>query len=163
MTKPVLKAMLKSALAAAVITALIIMSLTSLLVVAGCAKEESESAEEQAQATAQATPSEQGTMQPETEPGDEQPVLLPEELCANACEEAREAGINLEDSPCLLNPIDEPSAANAAELSDWVCDVAHMPRQPVDNIQSNQCSSFKQGKAHHFIEVNPECEVIKVY
>ena len=55
--------------------------------------------------------------------------------------------------PCLLNPI--------PDLPDWVCDVAHDPRQDVDNDPNNQCSAFREGTAHHFVEVDPNCELIK--
>src|SRR3989338_2832794 len=46
--------------------------------------------------------------------------------------------------PCLSNEI----------IPDWVCDVAHAPRQPVDDDPRNQCSAFHNGTAHHFIEVD---------
>ncbi len=43
----------------------------------------------------------------------------------------------------------------------WVCDVAHSPREDVDNLPENQCREFGEGKANHFVEVNPNCEFIK--
>ena len=56
--------------------------------------------------------------------------------------------------PCLLNPI--------PDTPDWVCDVAHDPRQDVDNLPENQCSEY--GKtANHFVEVDPNCELIKTW
>ena len=58
-------------------------------------------------------------------------------------------------SPCLSD--------NNLEwnISDWVCDVAHSPRISIDNLPENQCSEFREGKAHHFVEVNPSCEFIR--
>jgi hypothetical protein len=47
------------------------------------------------------------------------------------------------------------------DYPDWVCDVAHEPRQPVDNLRENQCDAWHAGTATHFIEVTPECEFIK--
>ena len=35
--------------------------------------------------------------------------------------------------------------------------------QEIDNIASNQCSAFRDGIAKHFVEVDENCEVIKVY
>ena len=83
------------------------------------------------------------------EPATQAPVLTAEELCINACNEAESLG----NGPCLLNPI--------AEYPDWVCDVAHSPRQAIDNQEENQCSAFREGKATHFVEVNTKCELIK--
>jgi len=55
--------------------------------------------------------------------------------------------------PCLSGQI----------IPDWVCDVAHSPRQEVDNDPANQCPEFKSGQAHHFIEVDVNCQFIKSY
>jgi len=56
------------------------------------------------------------------------------------------------DGPCLANSI----------YWGWVCDVAHDPREPVDDIPENQCEKFLSGEATHFVEVTPDCEVIRV-
>lgn len=70
--------------------------------------------------------------------------------CIQACENALEQGRNLTNGPCLLDPM---------ENENWVCDVAHEPRQLVDDKPENQCSSY--GKtAKYFIEVTPNCEYI---
>jgi len=58
-------------------------------------------------------------------------------------------------SPCLSD--NNPDW----NITDWVCDVAHDPRLPVDNLPENQCSEFRQGKAHHFVEVDPDCRFIR--
>jgi len=77
------------------------------------------------------------------------------EKCINACREAMSNGIDLSNGPCLLNPI--------PELKDWVCDVAHNPREPeIDDKPENQCSSFRERKANHFVEVDTACRVINV-
>ena len=75
--------------------------------------------------------------------------------CIQACKDALTQGRDLSDGPCLLNPM--------KENSDWVCDVAHDPRQPVDNIPENQCSAYRERRANHFVEVDPECNFIKSY
>lgn len=79
-----------------------------------------------------------------------------EEAIRACVEECRKrVGEDLSSGPCLLDPI--PS------LPDWVCDVAHSPRQPVDNLPENQCSSFIEGRAHHFVEVDENCNLIKTW
>ena len=62
-------------------------------------------------------------------------------------------GTDLSSGPCLSNEV----------IPDWVCDVAHSPRIEVDNNPVNQCPAFKQKKAHHFVEVDEECKLIKTY
>ena len=76
--------------------------------------------------------------------------------CINLCLEAklgRGTILELDKSPCLSNEV----------IEDWVCDVAHDPRQDIDNMPENQCSAFREGKAHHFVELDENCEVIKIY
>ncbi len=77
------------------------------------------------------------------------------EICISKCLKLKETGKDLSNGPCLLNPI--PSAP------DWVCDVAHWPRQEVDNLPENQCSAYREGKATKFVEVTPDCKLIRVY
>jgi hypothetical protein len=70
--------------------------------------------------------------------------------CIEECKKADR--INIDIGPCLSDNI----------IKDWVCDVAHDPREAVDNLKDNQCSAY--GKtARHFVEVNADCEVIRVY
>ena len=76
----------------------------------------------------------------------------PVKECVNLCKQALIRGENLTNGPCLANPLQSNP--------DWVCDVAHSPRQPVDNLKENQCSAY--GKtAKHFIEVTPNCQFIR--
>jgi len=72
--------------------------------------------------------------------------------CKEACKIALEKNQSLERGPCLLDPIRD---------TDWVCDIAHSPRQAIDNLKENQCNSWHNGTAKHFIELTPECEFIK--
>ena len=44
---------------------------------------------------------------------------------------------------------------------DWVLDIAHNPRQAVDDRPENQCADFREGRAHHFIELDPDGKLIK--
>jgi hypothetical protein len=72
---------------------------------------------------------------------------IAEENCLTLCKQAT----NLSDSPCLSDNV----------VSDWACDVAHSPRQAVDNLPENQCVSFRTGVVHHFVEVDESCNVIR--
>lgn len=71
-------------------------------------------------------------------------------LCIGLCKD-RLISEDLSNGPCISDEI----------YKDWVCDVAHSPRQPVDNIPENQCSAFREGKAHHFVEVDENCNLIR--
>jgi hypothetical protein len=77
------------------------------------------------------------------------------EICIEECKKALTSGKDLSSGPCLLNPI--------SELPDWVCDVAHFPREAVDNLPENQCSAYRQGLAKHFVEVDTKCNFIKSF
>jgi len=58
-----------------------------------------------------------------------------------------------EKGPCLSGQI----------INDWVCDVAHKPRKTTDDDPRNQCSEFKTDMAHHYIEVDTNCQFIKAF
>lgn len=77
--------------------------------------------------------------------------------CINLCVSAKQKGMNLSNGPCLSDNNSE------WQHEGWVCDVAHKPRIAVDNLPENQCQEFRRGKANHFIEVNENCEIIKVW
>ncbi len=72
--------------------------------------------------------------------------------CISLCKE-NPLKLDLDSSPCLSNEISP----------DWVCDIAHNPRMEIDNIAENQCSSFRDGKAKHFVELDQNCLLIKKY
>jgi len=74
------------------------------------------------------------------------------DLCVQACKNAAKTR-KLEEGPCLLDPMPEDA--------DWVCDVAHWPRQAIDNQPENQCQSYRNQTSHHFIEVTPDCDFIR--
>jgi hypothetical protein len=74
--------------------------------------------------------------------------------CIKACKEAKEKGVDLSNGPCLLDPM-----SNA----EWVCDIAHWPREAIDNLRENQCNAWHNRTAKHFIELTPNCEFIRAY
>lgn len=62
----------------------------------------------------------------------------------------KQEGLDMKNGPCL---------GKIAE--DWVLDIAHNPRQPVDDKAENQCAEYRQGQAHHFIELDPDGKLIQ--
>jgi hypothetical protein len=58
--------------------------------------------------------------------------------------EKQKEGIGLLDGPCLSNEL----------MPDWVADIVHDPRQPIDDFPENQCSAISNGTAHHFVELD---------
>lgn len=78
------------------------------------------------------------------------------DACINLCKDiSASVGVpGLVNGPCLS---DINSVWN---IDDWVCDVAHEPRQDVDNLPENQCQEYREGKAHHFVEVDTNCNFI---
>jgi len=81
---------------------------------------------------------------------------LATERCEALCKEALAKGLDLSNGPCLSTG--NPSWA----VADWVCDIAHNPRAPVDNLKENQCPEWGVS-AKSFVEFTPECEFIRAY
>ncbi len=81
----------------------------------------------------------------------ENPLETPVSACVLLCNEKKDAGVDLSAGPCLSNEI-QPN---------WVCDVAHNPRIPLDNDAANQCPAFNNGTAKHFVEVDTDCNLIR--
>ena len=79
--------------------------------------------------------------------------------CEDLCRAASESGQYLESGPCLSDT--KPDWEPNWNLNNWVCDIAHYPRQPIDNLQENQCQAFKEGRAQHFVELYPNCTLIR--
>ena len=71
-------------------------------------------------------------------------------LARFAFHRAEERGVDMSRGPCLgvIKP-------------DWVADVAHDPRQDVDDDPANQCPQYRSGEADHFVELDPDGEFIR--
>lgn len=65
---------------------------------------------------------------------------------------AKKAGVDLSMGPCLTNSL----------LSGWVLDLVHSPRQAMDDLPDNQCRSFLEGQAKHFVELDLDSNVVRV-
>lgn len=65
--------------------------------------------------------------------------------------EANGSNQNLAYGPCLGSVGD-----------DWVVDIAHDPRIDVDELAANQCPEIAAGTAHHYIELDPDGNLIRI-
>src|SRR5258708_1868969 len=65
--------------------------------------------------------------------------------------EAKASGRNFFNGPCLSDAL----------LPDWVLDIAHNPRLPIDDLPVNQCPSYVQSRSHHFVELDVEGNLIR--
>lgn len=72
------------------------------------------------------------------------------ERAKEAYAQAKAQGVDMSRGPCL--GVIEPG---------WVADVAHDPRQDVDDQPENQCPEYRSGEADHFVELDPEGEYIR--
>jgi hypothetical protein len=66
---------------------------------------------------------------------------------------AKGGGTDLSSGPCVSEQL--------PEVPDWVADIAHDPRQPIDDQAANQCQRFRAGQAHHFVELAPDGRLIR--
>ncbi len=65
----------------------------------------------------------------------------------------RNAGEDLSQGPCIANDL----------MPGWVADIVHKPRiEAIDDLEKNQCPSFIEGKATHFVELDPEGNILRV-
>ncbi|HEU6445085.1 MAG TPA: hypothetical protein VFL61_08520, partial [Gaiellaceae bacterium] len=71
-------------------------------------------------------------------------------LARQAYREALARGVDMSRGPCL-----------GVIKEGWVADVAHDPRQDVDDEPENQCEAYRSGEADHFVELDPEGEFIR--
>ena len=69
--------------------------------------------------------------------------------CVKLCENEKAKGRNFSAGPCLSDAV----------IKNWVCDVAHDPRQDVDNLEQNTCPAFGV-TAQRFVEVDENCRII---
>jgi len=75
--------------------------------------------------------------------------------CIEECQARLSKSEDLSAGPCLSDSL--PSGVIAPRT---VCDVAHSPRAAVDDERANQCNAFHDGRADHFVEVDPSCAFI---
>lgn len=61
------------------------------------------------------------------------------------------AGEDFTSGPCLSNDL----------LPGWVVDIVHSPRIEIDNLVENQCPAYLEGRARHFVEFDPDGNLIR--
>lgn len=66
-------------------------------------------------------------------------------------EQKKREGMDFSRGPCLSEEI----------VTDWCVDVAHSPREPVDDEPANQCRSYREGRVHHFVELDLDGKIIR--
>lgn len=60
-------------------------------------------------------------------------------------------GEDFSKGPCLSNAL----------MPNWVLDIAHSPRQPIDDLPQNQCPAYLEGRAKHFVELDLDGNLIR--
>ncbi len=78
---------------------------------------------------------------------------IPAEVLKNALNlysQKKSENVDFSNGPCL-----------GKIGNDWVLDIAHNPRQATDDKPQNQCADFKNGTAHHFIELDLDGKMIR--
>lgn len=61
-------------------------------------------------------------------------------------------GENFESGPCLSNAL----------MPNWVADIVHSPRVPLDDLPENQCSTYLDGMAEHFVELDIDGNFVRL-
>lgn len=74
---------------------------------------------------------------------------------------ASDAGEPLGDGPCIAEDLSDATPDAPAKLEDWVADVAHDPREDVDDQPENQCQRYREGEAEHFVELTSDGALIR--
>lgn len=66
-------------------------------------------------------------------------------------ERYKQEGLDFSNGPCLSNEL----------IQGWVLDIAHDPRIEEDDKPENQCRDYILGVAEHFVELDPEGNLIR--
>lgn len=64
----------------------------------------------------------------------------------------KDRGEDFLSGPCLSNAL----------MPGWVVDIAHNPRQSIDDLAENQCAAYLEGGAQHFVELDLGGNVVRV-
>ena len=63
----------------------------------------------------------------------------------------KEKNRDFSNGPCLSNAL----------MPSWVMDIVHNPRLPMDDFEGNQCSSYREGRSKHFVELDVDGNLIR--
>lgn len=72
-------------------------------------------------------------------------------LAKELYERKKREGMDFSSGPCLSEEV----------IPDWCVDIVHVPRQPQDNRPENQCSLYRAGKVHHFVELDLDGNLVR--
>jgi len=70
----------------------------------------------------------------------------------------KKEGADFSSGPCISEDL-FPEATRPEDK--WVVDIAHNPREAIDNLEENQCANFREGRAKHFVELDLDGVLIK--
>lgn len=62
-------------------------------------------------------------------------------------------GTDFSSGPCIADELED--------VPGWSVDIAHDPREEIDNQAENQCQAYRDGRTEHFVELTPEGELIR--
>ncbi len=114
---------------------LFILVVAAVFVLAGCGEETRENVESTTDAL---------TGLDKVEVGQQSSEDLAVARCQELFQQKFAAGEDMSAGPCISEEI----------VEGWACDVAHDPREAVDNEEVNQCESYRQGTVSHFVELD---------
>lgn len=64
--------------------------------------------------------------------------------------QAKDSGRDLSQGPCL------------GTVDGYAVDIAHNPRTEADNDPKNQCASYISGEVQHFVELDPDGNILRI-
>lgn len=67
--------------------------------------------------------------------------------------EVAAGGADLSNGPCIAEELET--------VPGWSVDIAHDPREAVDDDPANQCQAYRDGRTQHFVELTPEGTLIR--
>jgi hypothetical protein len=63
------------------------------------------------------------------------------------------AGVDFTNGPCISDELED--------VPGWSVDVAHDPREDIDDQPENQCQAYREGRTAHFVELDPDGNLIR--
>ena len=60
--------------------------------------------------------------------------------------------MDMSKGPCLTNDL----------VPGWVVDIVHVPREAVDDLPTNQCQAYLEGRAYHFVELDSNGNLVRI-
>ena len=63
----------------------------------------------------------------------------------------KDLNTDFSSGPCLSNAV----------MPNWVADVVHNPRLPIDDLPANQCAAYLEGGAKHFVELDLDGNLVR--